>query len=146
MTPDEKKQLKEYLSQYLDIIEEIKELHIKINETKSINSLTDVVEASSKKFPYTKHPVKLIGENIAVASKLDSYRGTLEKRLLDLLDIKANIEIFVSKIPTSRLRRIIEIRYMSNEYMNWTKVARKISGNATAESVRKEHDRFFKNI
>lgn len=146
MTPDEKKQLKEELSQLIDIKKEIKELNTKINKTKGINNLTDVVEASSKRFPYTKHPIKLVGENVAVASKIDGYRGTLEKRLLDLLDTKARIEIFISKIPNSRLRRIIEIKYMSNEYMSWIKVARKIGGNATADSVRMEHDRFFKNI
>lgn len=146
MTQDEKIQLKEYLSQLVDIEKEIKELQISINSTSRIQKLTDVVEASSRQFPYTKHPVKLVGENVEVAVKIDSYKGILEKRLLDLLDIKAKIELLISKIPVSRIRRIIEIKYMSNEYMSWIKVARKIGGNATADSVRMEHDRFFKNI
>ena len=45
-------------------------------------------------------------------------------------------------MPTSRLRRIFELRYIKQ--YTWRKIAFIIGGSATERSVRAEHDRFFK--
>lgn len=140
----DKKLLVKNLYQLRDIRKEIKKLEKKINRTKSINNLTDVVESSSKFFPYTKQHIKLLGENVEVSSKLDYYRDVLEKRLLNLLEIQTEVEIFISKIPTSRIRQIIEMKYLQE--CSWQKIATELGGNTTPESARKEHDRYLKQI
>lgn len=52
------------------------------------------------------------------------------------------VEVFVDGIEDSRLRRIFRYRYVDN--MSWLQVAIQMGGRTTAESVRKEHDRFLK--
>ncbi len=144
MSTEEKMQLKNKLKQLTDINKEIKDLESKINRTNRINKCTDVVEGSSRQFPYTKHSIKLLGKNIEVATKLEQYNDILEKRLLDLLEIKTEVELFINKIPESRIRRIIE--YRDIEGLSWIKIALKMGGTATSDSIRMEYNRFFKNI
>jgi len=140
------KDLKNKLSQLYDIRKEIIELQHKINKTKKKDNLTDVVESSARFFPFNKTHVKILGLNPDTAIKLEKYNEILEKRLINLLEIKAEIEQLISELPESRIRRIIEYKYMSDEEMSWTKVALKMGGNTTADSAKMEFHRFFKNI
>ena len=56
------------------------------------------------------------------------------------------VEEFINELPTSRLRRIFEYRYICQ--FSWSRVAIEINKNkkgnyVTDESIRKEHDRFL---
>ncbi len=65
----------------------------------------------------------------------------LQERLDKLLEVQIEIEEFINELPTSRLRRIFNLRYI--EQYTWRKIAYIIGGNATDRSVRAEHDRFL---
>jgi len=119
----DKKELKEKLEQLYDVRKEVSELTGKINKLEPDGIVKDYVYKSSKYPPYTKHKVTLVAEN-------------------PRLEIQLECEKFISQLPTSRLRRIFRYRYI--EQFSWRKIAYVIGGDATAESTRKEHDRFFK--
>lgn len=138
----EKEKLKDKLVQIDDIRKEIFELQSKIEKIEKEGVLNDCVEASSKHFPYTKYNVKVEAKNPRLVKKINMYKSILQERLELLLDVQTELEEFISKLPTSRLRRIFELRYI--EQYTWTKIAYIIGRNSTPDSVRKEHDRFFK--
>lgn len=138
-----KEDLKLKLEQLCDIRKEISELQIKIEKLEKEGVLKDYVEASSKYFPYTKYNIKIESKNPKIVKKLNLHKAILQERLEDLLDLQTEIEEFISNLPTSRLRRIFEFRYI--EQYTWRKIAYIIGGNATEDSVRKEHDRYFEN-
>lgn len=137
---------KKYLSQYSDIKKEIKELEKKIErlEDRTQEIVSDSVQSTTKLFPFLINNYHIKGKDIKIAKKLEQYKAILENRYDELFEIQLKIEEYIDKIPTSRLRRIFEFRYI--EQFNWVKVAIKIGGNATEESVRKEHDRYLKQI
>ena len=70
------------------------------------------------------------------------YYSILQNRYDRLLEVQTRLEVFIDEIPTSRLRRIFEYRYI--EQFSWVKIARLIGGNATSDSIRMEHDRFLR--
>ena len=57
------------------------------------------------------------------------------------LNIRAAVDDKLKQAPL-RIQRIIRFKYM--EGMTWEEVAKKISGRATEDSVRKEIERFLK--
>lgn len=135
--------LKDNLVQLCDIRLEIKELENKIDklEPKSHEIISDSVESTTKYFPIipTKQKIKGLDQNII--KKIEYYKTILEERYSKLLDVQIQTEEFINKLPTSRLRRIFNYRYI--EQYSWNKVAQLVGGNATDESIRKEHDRFL---
>ena len=109
---ENKENFKEKLEQLCDIRKEIIELKIKIEKLEKDGILSDCVEASSKYFPYTKYNVKIEAKNPRLVKKLNLHKAILEERLENLLDLQTEIEEFISNLPTSRLRRIFELRYI----------------------------------
>lgn len=134
--------IKEKLKQYNDVTMEILKLENKIKKLEDKGIVGDIVEGSSKFFPYTKFHYTIKAQNEKIVKKTDNLKFNLKMRLNDLVDLKKEIEDFISSLPTSRMRRIFELRYIQN--YTWRKVAYAIGGTSTADSVRKEHDRFFK--
>ncbi len=137
-----KKDLKEKLKQLYDLRKEIKETESKIKKANKTDNLTDVVESSARFFPFTKTHVKILGQNPETALIIETYKDILEKRLIKLLETQAEVELLISELPTSRLRRIFDMKYI--DCYSWQKIAMKIGGNATKDSVRMEHDRYLK--
>lgn len=136
--------LKESLIQLCDIRKEIKELETKIAklELKSDEIVSDSVESTTKVFPIIPTKLKIKGLDQKVIKKLEYYKTILEERHSNLLDIQIQVEEFINQLPTSRLRRIFTYRYI--EQYSWVKIAQLIGGNATSESIKKEHNRFLK--
>lgn len=137
----DKKELKEKLEQLFDIRKEHSELLSKVNKLEPEAIVKDYAYKSSKYPPYTKHKITLIGENERLVKQLEEYKNTLTNSACNLLAIEQECELFISELPTSRLRRIFRYRYL--EQYSWRKTAYVIGGNATERSVRAEHDRFF---
>ena len=133
--------LKNELSQYCDIKKEIKELEAKIDKIKKTDKTVDVVEGSSDKFPFIKKHFKIEHIDKVKSDSLKMYYSVLQNRYNRLLEVQARLEKFIDEIPTSRLRRIFEYRYI--EQFSWVKVARLIGGNAAEDSVKKEHQRYL---
>lgn len=134
--------IKQKLSQYIDIKEEIKRLEKKIEkldkETKDI--VSDVVDSTTTSFPIIQTHKKIQGLDIERIHKLDKLKAILNERYDKLLKAQLEVEEFIDTIPTSRLRRIFEYRYL--EGFSWVKIAQLIK-NSTSDSVRMEHDRYL---
>lgn len=137
-----KNDIKNKLSQLNDIKFEISELEYKIKKLEKKGIFIANVKASYKRPPYTKHNISVEASNPKIVNKINALKKTLELRLESLLELQNEIETFISGLPTSRLRRIFELRYINQ--FSWQKIAYVIGGFATKESVRKEHDRFLK--
>lgn len=132
--------LKQKLSQYRDIKEEIKKLESKILKLeKTEQNTSDMVDNTTKKFPIVQIKTTIKGVNVDRINKLNKLNKILEERYNKLLEIQLEVEEFINKIPTSRLRMIFEYRYLNS--FSWIKIAQLVGG--TDESVRKEHDRFL---
>lgn len=80
-----------------------------------------------------------------------SRRKTLLKvrrqQLIDrdekLAELETQVEHFLSELADSRMRQMIEYRYIEN--MSWVQVADRMGGNNTADGCRKMVDRFLNN-
>ncbi len=137
-----KLEIKSKLSQLNDLRIEISELQFKIEKLEKKGIVIGSVEASYKKPPYTKHNISIEASDPRYINKMNDLKQTLQLRLNNLLELQNEIEKFISGLPTSRLRRIFELRYINQ--FSWQKIAYTIGGYATKDSVRKEHDRFLK--
>lgn len=135
--------VKEKLKQYSDAITEIKHLKNKLNKIRIKTNLFSVVEESSKHPPFQKHVITICHTNPRQYKRSLYYESLLKNRYEKLINQKIEIEKFIDKLPTSRLRMIFELRYI--EQCSWQQVAWKIGGNSTENSVRMEHDRFLNN-
>lgn len=138
--------LKDSLAQYCDTREEIKELEKKIQKLENSYITTDVVETSSAVFPFTQRTLKIEGRDYSKQRTLCLYKDLLKTRYDKLLLQQLKVEEFINELPTSRLRRIFEYRYICQ--FSWSRVAIEINKNkkgnyVTDESIRKEHDRFL---
>ncbi len=137
-----KLEIKSKLSQLNDLRIEISELQFKIEKLEKKGIVIGNVEASYKKPPYTKHNISIEASDPRYINKMNDLKQTLQLRLNNLLELQNEIEKFISGLPTSRLRRIFELRYINQ--FSWQKIAYTIGGYATKDSVRMEHDRFMK--
>lgn len=138
--------LKDCLTQYCDTKEEIQELEKKIQKLENSYKVADIVDTSSAIFPYTQKTLKIESIDYIKQKRIYSYKDLLKARYDRLLEQQIKVEEFIDKLPTSRLRQIFENKYF-NGY-SYVKIAMIINKNkkgnyVTAESIRKEHDRFL---
>ena len=68
-------------------------------------------------------------------------QGLLEQRKVCAERIRFQIEAWMLTIPV-RMQRIVRYRHLAG--LSWEQVAVKMGRNATAESVRKEYQRFIR--
>lgn len=66
----------------------------------------------------------------------------LEKKEQVLLKLIAKTEERIESVKDSRMRRILMMRYLDE--LSWVQVAHKMGGKATADSCRKQVERFWK--
>jgi hypothetical protein len=139
---------KDILIQYCDLREEVKDLRKRIgNLEKDIKrmeqegSVTDSVkggEGGIRHFKITGFPYP---EYSRKKTRLYLNKAQLENAELELLEVLGETEEYIQSIGDSRIRRIIRSRYVDD--MSWLKVAQNMGGQATADSVRMEHNRFL---
>jgi hypothetical protein len=142
---------KEILIQYSDLQEEIKEVRQKIakleKELGKIESGETVIDTVSGGFGGTQH-FKVEGipypEYGRKKKNLYSRMAILQSLENDLLEKTNEVESFIASLDDSRMRRIINFRFLKNK--TWLQTAYALGGKATADSVRMEFDRFFKKI
>ena len=139
-----KKKFKEGIKQYNDIVRGIKDLNRRIIKMRSESKdVIDSVKGSSPTFPYTEHTCIVRGTE--QSQRLRRREKLLETKKKELEELRDRLEQFINiEIPNERIRQILQYRYIDG--FSWVKIAFRMEGKATEESVRKELERFLKNF
>lgn len=139
---------KEILIQYSDLQEEIKEVRKRIEQTKrqierieQEKTVCDKVRGGEgglesfkiEGFPYPEYSRK--------KTLLYSRKATLTSLEMELLETLNKVEEFIASISDSRMRRIINLRFIEN--LSWNKVADRIGGGNTDGSIKMAFQRFM---
>lgn len=139
---------KEILTQYSDLQEEVKEVRNRIESTEKqiakIEEEGNVIDTVSggtggiqhfkiEGFPYPEYSRK--------KSLLYVRKATLVNLELELIETLNQVEEFIAGVEDSRIRRIITLRFIEN--LSWNKVADRIGGGNTEDSVKKSFYRFM---
>lgn len=139
---------KEILTQYSDLQEEVKEVRNRIESTEKqiakIEEEGNVIDTVSggtggiqhfkiEGFPYPEYSMK--------KSLLYVRKATLVNLELKLTETLNQVEEFIAGVEDSRIRRIITLRFIEN--LSWNKVADRIGGGNTEDSVKKSFYRFM---
>lgn len=136
---------KAILEDYIDACEQIIETKKEISALKKKRStiIQTNVSGSNPNFPYEKKHFKIQGTAITVRedSRLRQQEKILEERKENAERLKQQVEEWLNTIP-NRMQRII--RYKVFEGRTWEQVAAKIGRKATADSIKKEYQRFLK--
>lgn len=138
---------KNILVQYSSLQEEIKEVRNRIAQTeKQIQKIEKEGSLLERKpggvagishqiegFPYLEYNRK--------KTLLYSRKATLTSLELELMETVNQIEEFIAELDDSRIRRIINLRFIEN--LSWGKVAARIGGGNTEDSIKKMFYRFM---
>lgn len=139
---------KEILIQYSDLQEEIKEVRQRIEQTErqierieQEKTVCDKVRGGEgglqsfkiEGFPYPEYSRK--------KTLLYSRKATLTSLEMELLETLNKVEEFIASVDDSRMRRIINLRFI--EGLSWNKVADRIGGGNTEDSIRMAFNRFM---
>ena len=140
---------KEILIQYSDLQQECKEVREKIEKLEkqiakieSEGSVVDKVRGGDgglqsfkiEGFPYPEYSRK--------KTLLYARKATLSELEMELLEALNDVEIFITSIKDSHIRRIVNLRVVDG--LSWNEVARRVGGN-TEDSVKKAFYRFMEN-
>ena len=139
---------KEILVQYTDLQKERKEVREKIEKLeKQIQTIENDGNVADKVrggdggrqsfkiegFPYPEYSRK--------KTLLYMRKATLSELEMELIETLNEVEEFITTIKDSHMRRIISLRVVDG--LSWNKVADRIGGGNTDDSVRKAFDRFM---
>ena len=139
---------KEILIQYSDLQEEIKEVRQRIEQTEhqikrieQEKTVCDKVTGGEgglqsfkiEGFPYPEYSRK--------KTLLYSRKATLTSLEMELLETLNKVEEFIASVSDSRMRRIINLRFI--EGLSWNKVADRIGGGNTEGSIKMAFQRFI---
>ena len=136
---------KQILVQYIDACAQVEDTKKEILKLKKARKRIeqDAVKGSSHEFPYTLQTVHIEGLTYPAVKdpdKLDRLEEILKERLQNAEQIKHDVEAWLNAVPM-RMQRII--RYRIFEELPWNDVAERMGRQATAESVKKEFQRFM---
>ena len=136
---------KQILYQYIDACELIRETEVEIRRIKWQRKRIeqDVVKGSSHDFPYTPTNFHVEGLGYTVIRdprSLEVQEKILEQRKAAAEEIKLQVEAWLVTVPP-RMQRII--RYKVFEGLTCGQVAARMGRKATADSVKKEFQRFM---
>lgn len=139
---------KEVLIQYSDLQQECKEVREKIEKLeKQIDriekdgNVIDKVRGGEgglqsfkiEGFPYPEYSRK--------KTLLYARKATLAGLEMELLETLNQVEEFIVSLDDSRMRRIINLRFIDK--LSWVQVANRLDSNSTADGVRMEFNRFM---
>lgn len=134
---------KKFLSEYIDACELVRETEEDIRRLEKHETVYDKVYGSNPEFPYQKmsFPVSGVKAIRLDGGKLEKEKQLLQQRKEKARQIKIRAEEVMNSAP-ARIQRIIKYKFF--EGLSWEEVARRIGRKATADSVRKEWERFLK--
>lgn len=138
---------KDILSQYSDIQEEIKEVRKKIEKLEadiqkieSGETVVDTVSGGDGGIQHFKIEGVPYPEYGRKKTLLYARKATLQLLEDDLLEKTNEVEQFIASVNDSRMRRIINLRFLENK--TWIQIARIIGGNSES-SVKMAFQRFI---
>lgn len=139
---------KDILIQYCDLQQEISELQERKakleKQFKSFvdgSTVTDMVTGGVGGIQHFKiEGFPIVAYNRA-RNALQKNIQRIENKYTELLELQNETEEYIESIEDSRMRRIVRMRFIDK--LSWFKVACRIGGNATADSVRMEFNRFI---
>ena len=139
---------KQDLIQYSDLKKEVVEVRNKIKKLEqdilkieSGETVIDSVTGGNGGYQHFKIEGLPLPEYRRKKTLLYSRKTTLELLEDDLLEKTNEVEEFISKLDDSRMRRIINLRFI--EKKSWNDVAKCIGGGNTEDSVRKIFTRYM---
>lgn len=137
---------KNILNQYIDACELIKETEEEILKLENMQAqiTMDSVMGSNPDFPYQLRHFKIegIAYNNVDSSRLYRQQAILMKRRQRAEEIKEKAEEWLLTL-SPRMQRIIRYHFFGR--YTWGETASKMGRKATADSVRKEFENFFKS-
>lgn len=137
---------KSILSDYIDACKLLKETEEDIRRLKKKrNMITQTnVRGSNPEFPYQQQHFQIEGIAFTYSDdkQLRMEEMLLEERKRRAEKVKVETEAWMNTIPI-RMQRIIRNKFF--EGLSWEQVARRMKNSVTADSVRKEFERFMEN-
>jgi hypothetical protein len=104
--------------------------------------VTDKVRGSDPEHPYTEKSFYITGfAHEEHSRKMKRLKERLQRRVDDLMDLRAEILEFVEGIDDSLLRQVIILRHVNG--LTWDQVAKEVGGGNTGNTLQKMHDRYF---
>lgn len=135
---------RQILLDYIDACELLKETEAEIRKLnkKKKTMVQENVKGSNPDFPYQEQHFKVEGTpyNFQDDTALRHEEKLLEERKANAERIKSQVERWMQTMPM-RVQRIIRMKYF--ERLQWEEIAVRMGRGATADSVRKEMERFF---
>lgn len=133
------KMTKEKLLEYSNLAKEIKDLERRIkNIEKQSEMVSDVVQNG------VKGRAVIYGVDVKRKLRLEKYKKKLNDFRTRLAEESLEVEEFIQKILSSKIRQIFRYRYYDG--LQWFQIADKMGYNSET-APRKKHDRFLeKNL
>lgn len=133
---------KELLKQYRFCKKRIAELDEEIDRPKRENTVQDTVQGSQKDFPYIMRTRTICGCPDICDSNSEINR--LYKERAECKRIVKEVSVFVHSVDDNIIRRALIMRYMEGSSPpKWDKIAMKIGGGNTADSIRMTVSRYI---
>lgn len=135
---------KQILYQYIDACELVRETETELEKLRRRQGevVTDKVKGSSYDFPFgmVSYIVRGIPDDELESKALKRQEKLLNERKAVAEAIKEQVEEWLNTVPM-RMQRII--KYKVFEGLTWQQVAVRMGRKATADSVKKEFQRFM---
>ncbi len=133
---------KQTLIDYVDACELVKESSRAIKNMRKERLVSDHVSGSNPDYPYEPRRFHLNGavEVHFDGRKLIQEKNRLHENKKTAEKIKAEVDAWLPTVPP-RMQRIV--RYKFFDGLTWEEVAVRMGKKSTADSVRKEFNRFF---
>ena len=132
---------KNIFKDYIDACELEKELEERIRKLEEEGIAHDVVYGSNPYFPFQAQHFHVEGETKQTGIEAEWIKLSMQKEKVK--QIRKQAEDAMEKAPV-RIQRIIQYRIFDK--LSWNKVADKMGRDSTEDSVKKEYQRFLKNI
>lgn len=132
------------LEQYRDQKREVELLQRQIDglTQRPARIVSDTVQASMDKFPYTPYTATIRGVDQSAERRHARLLGIYHRRLAELEQEQMEVEQWIASLEDSKLRRIVTLRYVQG--WSWRRVGSEVYGSALSESAaRMRVERFF---
>lgn len=135
---------KKILEDYIDACAFIKDTEAEIARLeKKKRYVQDKVRGSNPEWPYEERSFNIGGttETVPDSAALAKERQILDEQRRIAMDLKLGVEEWMKEIPF-RMQRIVKYKFFNR--LSWEEVATLMGKKCTADSVKKEFQRFMK--
>ncbi len=106
--------------------------------------VSDSVVGSQKNLPYQPHTIVITGYGNEHQGRINTLRAKYAGRQQKVCAELEEIETFIGSLEDSRLRQIIEYRYVKG--LSWDVVAKNVYGYPCGDTARMIVKRFFEKF